>query len=183
MSDERFLVEERTKPRDIVMGLVELTCRKFRYTPARKYLESVVDEFLKRLTIAEIGQVLDKLPLRYEAFPAMQFVEQEIKTFERERWVRSTTDKGTIIRKASKVWVSEQAPGTPAQFEAIFEMIFEKKSDTGAFRFARSVGRQGRMSDEDLWECYESWCQGKVNPKVFQEPPQKAEELSHAHSL
>lgn len=73
-------------------------------------------------------------------------------------------------KKATKPWrprwQSSRAPGTPQSLEALFEMMNRGNTGTGAFRFARA--HFGYLTDEDLWSCYESWLDGKLNPIVVE---------------
>lgn len=160
MSDERFKSDESISRKDQILNLIEIVCRKFKETPRRAYIEGAAEVIAKHLTVAEAMSFLDPLPSKYDSFPGMVTIEFEIKNFQTRRKPQSNF-------KEKREWVSKQAPGTPPASEALFEMILDEKSHTSAFTMARNIGRHASMTDAELWECFDSWVKGEVNPKLI----------------
>lgn len=145
---------------DQILKLLEICIRRFRDRPSQKYLEEVAAEMTRRLKIPEVDKYLDGLERRHERFPSMLQIDAAIKKIEQERW--TATSNGSAIVKKKIRWVSQKAPGTPPTAEALFELIDSNNTGSGAFRPARLCWKH--LTDEELWECYEKWTEGKVHP-------------------
>ncbi len=63
-------------------------------------------------------------------------------------------------------WISRRAPGTPQSLEALFDLINKGNLGTGAFRFARDNFQY--LNDEELWQAYEMWCDGKFDKTIVE---------------
>lgn len=80
-----------------------------------------------------------------------------------ERWDLKPKSKTKPWRPG---WQSRIAPGTPQNLEALFDMINKGNSGTGAFKFARSLFEY--LTDEDIWQAYDHWIEGKLDPTVIE---------------
>lgn len=143
------------------LGRLEKAGKNFPYAPRRKYVEEVAAQMSKRLKLFEVDALLLDLHKRHENFPSMFTLEAEFKRFENKRW-ESANPNRTAIRKKNEPWVSQRAPGTPATAEVLFDMIRASRTETGAFQRARSL--YAHLSDEQLWDCFGYWSQGKIHP-------------------
>jgi len=100
-------------------------------------------------------KVLLVAPDRFNTFPTLKQIEDLIREFKTPTMPAQRFDRSQ--------WYSTRARGTPAHMEAIFIMIENNKTETGAFRMKfKSVG----MSEELLWECYEAWFKGQVHEET-----------------
>jgi len=147
------------------MIMLEKARRKFRDAPTVKYLEEVCDLLCLRMKINEIEEYLRDIHIKHERFPYMRQIEDDIKRKEQSRYSYAKLLPVAPKRKEAE-WISLQAPGTSAKAEALFALIKKGRSDSIAFKIARNTEWAKRLSDDDLWECYNSWCERKVNPKL-----------------
>lgn len=158
---------------------LETCVRRFRDRPSQKYLEEVAAEFAKRLKLPEIERYLFELEKRHERFPTMLAIDASLKKIEQDRWRSANPERTAIVRKKTEPF--RRVPGTPISAEALFEMIKGGRQDSGAFRFAREG--YSSLTDDELWSCYEWWCEGKINPLILgQRPPDARSALASAFS-
>jgi len=148
------------------MIMLEKARRKFRDAPTVKYLEEVCDLLCLRMKINEIEEYLRDIHIKHERFPYMRQIEDDIKRKEQSRYAYAKL-LPVAPKRQEALWVSSQAPGTPAKSEALFSLIKKGKSHGFAFRIARNSKWAKRLTDDEIWECYQSWCERKVNPKLI----------------
>lgn len=72
-------------------------------------------------------------------------------------------------------WVSTRAPGTPAQFEAMFDLIHASRTESAAFKGARR--HRSDVTDDELWAAYHEWLRGRVHPAILRQK-KTAEDLA-----
>ena len=157
-----------------VLKLLESVQRKFRYAPTQKYIVEVADFLEKRLRIAEIHEYLKELHLKHHSFPDMRTMEFEVRELvKKQRANLKPMLSSALPPSREPAWVSTQAAGTPANVEALFNRIKKGKTDGTGFRLARNSKHTKHLTDEQLWECYEAWCQGKLHPLLKKEDQEK----------
>lgn len=78
------------------------------------------------------------------------------------------------------VWQSTRAPGTPAWAEALFDMIEQNRTESGAFKF---VVRSHRLTDDQVLEMYHEWCEGRVHPLSRSKAPDLAKAIVSAKNV
>ncbi len=135
-----------------IARLVDASANRFIDKPSKAFLDGTVEDLLRTgLRISEIEEILKELHIRHMKFPAPPTLNTDIKAYiARVRYKPST-----------EVWVSKQAAGTPASVEALFNFIKQGKTSGVAFDSARRSLKH--LTDDEVWQCYESWVQGKVN--------------------
>lgn len=79
----------------------------------------------------------------------------------------SAMNKGAF---AKQPWISKRAPGVSAGLEALFLMIEKAQFNNPGFRYAQ--GHYG-LNDDDLWECFTSWKEGKVHDLIKKKDDEK----------
>lgn len=107
------------------------------------------------MTHGEAKKMLEQMPLDFDVFPSLSQIEEYRKKFTHQK---PEKPKGEV-----EWWVSTQAPGTPANFEFLFLSIESGKTDTRAFKYGLGCTK---MTEEQVWECYQAWKDGKVHPHL-----------------
>lgn len=164
MNQDAMPAEPFDKKKECML-LLEKARRKFRDAPTTKYLEEVCDLLCHRMKINEIEEYLSDIHLKHERFPYMRQIEDDIKRKEQSRYAYAKLLPVAPKRKEAE-WISLQAPGTNPKAEALFALIKKGKSGSVAFKIARNSSGLKNLSDDDLWECYQDWCDRKVNIKL-----------------
>lgn len=144
-----------------VLKILEACQHKFRYAPTNKYLVEVADLLAKISNIKDITTYCDRLPFKHHTFPDLKTIEQEIRTMRAVNLYGSAPEKKKPVEAP---WVSKQAAGTHAKAEALFNMIKKGRTAGHGFTLARNGAWAKHLTDEQLWSCYEDWCNGKVHP-------------------
>jgi hypothetical protein len=145
---------------------LESVQNKFRYAPTRKYLIEVAEFLSTRLKLSELDAYCANLPLKHHSFPDLKTIEAEVRAIitRPQQWAKGPT---LSVAKPVEAWVSKQAAGTPAQAEALFNLIKKGKTESFRFTIARNREWAKRLSDDELFKCYEAWCRGTVHPLIF----------------
>lgn len=178
MNQDAMPAEPFDKKKECML-LLEKSRRKFRDAPTSKYLEEVCDLLCLRMRINEISDYLSDIHLKHERFPDMRKIEDDIKRKEQSRYAYAKLLPVAPKRKEI-TWVSQQAPGTPSKCEALFALIKKGKSGSVAFKIARNSAWAKLLSDDEIWTCYQSWCERKVNSrllKAIEGKPDEEEDL------
>lgn len=159
-----------------VLKLLEGVQRKFRYAPTQKYLVEVAGFLEKRLRITEIHDYLKDLHLKHHSFPDMRTMEFEVRELQskQKRFLKPIISNE---KPKEEPWASKQAPGTPANVEALFNRIKKGKTEGHGFRLARNNNYTKHLTDEQLWACYEAWCNGTLHPLIKEKLPAIEEDI------
>jgi hypothetical protein len=84
-----------------------------------------------------------------------------------ERWIKEDNERPfTKYPRLKPIVYNTRAKvfGTPPTWEALFESIKAGKTDDPCFNWMRKLLK--KYSDNEVWEFYELWTQGKVHPKI-----------------
>lgn len=152
--------ENKAQKEQDVRAMVMASVKKFRTSPKNSFIDSLVTELCERLKIYEIEKILKDLHRHKDLFPTMAYFESEIKSIERGRYLRKTN--GTTSYLVHQRYV-KSLPNMKTLAETLFMMI--KKNNTTSPAFHKIKARLA-LTEEQLWEAYEQWTQGKVHPCV-----------------
>ena len=137
----------------MILRLVNDTARNFRSRPTTDYLGSVVRLLEEKCSVHSANEVLKDIHFKFDNFPTLKEVLGVIE------------EKRSNITRApeppQEEWVSRQAPGTPAEIEALCLMYKNDKHDTGAFQYGLTYCG---LSPSDMFEVYEAWLERRVHP-------------------
>lgn len=147
-----------------VANLLELCVKKFRQAPSKNEAFSIVNLLCEKLKLKEIISYLEGLHHKHKTFPYLSDVEKDVVLIERAR--KFQYPEKPQIKEKEKPWISAQAPGTPAQAEALFNKIKSGTAKGLAFDLLRQGRLMGSLTDEQLWEAYEAWCKGEIHPLI-----------------
>lgn len=77
----------------------------------------------------------------------------------------------TSHNKYHRQWISDIAPGTPAIAEGMFLLIRKGQSDSKRFKIAKQHYKH--LSDKQIWQAYEAWTEGAVDPCLLEKPEEE----------
>ena len=163
MTSENMPMEHFDKYKEVT-SLLESCFRKFRQAPSKRETESIVALLSARLKLKEVITYLDGLHLKYQTFPFMGEIEKDIVLIERARKYQYT--EKTWVKQKDQPWVSTQAAGTPAQAEALFNLIKKGATKGTGFDLLRKCKLFGNLTDKQVWDCYDAWCKGEIHDSL-----------------
>ena len=140
--------------RQTLSRLVIEASQKFKIKPSQEYLGHVVNLLDRSLKLFEAERLLISIPKTYDTFPSLSQIEENIVSFR---------TKAVLSSYVESLWVSKQAPGTPASIEALFILIRRGHTDNAAFRMGL---QRTSISEENLWLWYQAWTEGKIHPDL-----------------
>lgn len=133
---------------------------RFKTIPGKVFLDSISDFLLDNYKFDQIKLILDCIPNEYDTVPSLK----ELKVFSAKIINNSVLKTKDIVKE--KEWVSEIAPGTPPHLECVFVWIKEKKIGCKGWDVAIRHLNSSGVSEEDIWQMYEEWTNGKVHEKA-----------------
>jgi len=147
------------------LSRVEIARRHFRNQTTQKYIESVAHHLCSKLKMIEIDKYLKELHLRFEHFPTIKQIDYDIEKFLSRMYPPKIESKPvTVTKKHIPKNKVSKIHGMPVLIETVFFMIEEGNTESSSFRIARNSSKALRnLTDQQLWECYEDWCNKKVN--------------------
>ncbi len=77
---------------------------------------------------------------------------------------RSFVKYGKLKPKVFDKSKSRHALGTPVVAETLFQAIEDNKTETPVFKWARKL--MSKFTDDEIWEMYDHWLQGKIHEKL-----------------
>lgn len=162
---------EHFDKRKEVENLFALCIKRFRHAPAKNESQTIINALCAKLKLSEISEYLETLHTKRTHFPYLGEVEKDIAIIERARKYQYTIKPQNAHHERNKPWVSKQAAGTPALAEALFTLIKKGLTGTPRFTIARNSAWAKRLTDDELWICYEYWTRGEVHPLTLADDP------------
>ena len=153
-ADSQREIMDPPNKRQTISRLVVETAQKFRTKPSQEYLGHVVNLLDRSMKLFQAEKLLESIPKTYEVFPSLAQLEINIPDF---------TKKSSLDYHVESLWVSKQAPGTPASIEALFILIRRGHTDNAAFRMGL---QRTSISEENLWLWYQAWIEGRIHPDL-----------------
>lgn len=127
---------------------------KYKTKPSQAFMMTAVTR-LQKEPMYVWHKICAVSPTRFNSFPSLRQLEDMIREFK----IPVPPPK----RYDHRPWVSTRAPGTPPHMEALFLMIEQGKTKTGAFTMKL---KNVRMTEDVVWACYEEWSHGRVHEEL-----------------
>ena len=151
------MYEDSRNKLDALSRLVTFSATKFRTKPSGEYLGHVANLLDRTMSQIDAQRMLEQMPRDFDIYPSIAQIEEYQKQFVRPKEVPQA--------HPINFWESTRAPGTPARLEAIFLMIENGHTNSGAFV---SGLLYNNLTGEKAWEYHDSWARGEIHPEVME---------------
>jgi hypothetical protein len=146
--------------RTILKDLLKKSVVRFQTRPANSHLWAILEMLDESCNIAEAEAIVEKFKhARFVKFPTIP----EVRVMIRDMRILQNQLKRRGQRNHVEVL---DGPRIPTRWLVLFKMIRENKIDSAAFNFSRS---RFNLTDDEIWECYESWERKEVHAIIQQE--------------